>query len=104
MTTLNKSDFKQDTRYTLTIRDENKKLRPANLYVMRLHDDGMVVRMTDKDGRLTKISYDDVIKIVSKEEVKAQAKYYIPDAVLAESNWKGRTVLDHYSSAPNMGK
>ena len=101
---MNKSDFTQDKRYTVTLKDENGKLRPANMYVMRMHEDGMVVRMTDKDGRLTKIKYENVIKVVKESSVSEQDKFYIPDAVLAESNWKDRTQLNHYSSSPHMGK
>lgn len=101
---MKKADFHQDKRYTLTIKDENGKMRPSNLYVMRLHDDGMIVRMTDGDGRLTKISYESVIKIVSEKNVPKQDRFYIPDAVLAEANWKDRKTLDHYSSSPHMGK
>ena len=98
------SDFNQDTRYTLTAKDENGKLRPMNVYVMRLHKDGMIVRMTDKDAGLVKLPYEDVVKIVAKKEIPEQNRYYIPDAVLAENNWKGRRSLQHYSSSPHMGK
>ncbi|MDX1812812.1 MAG: hypothetical protein R3240_12725 [Gammaproteobacteria bacterium] len=101
---MKKEDFKQDTRYTISAKDENGKVRPMNVYVMRLHGDGMIVRMTDKDGRLTKLAYDDVIKVVAEKEVPEQNRYYIPDAVLAEANWKDRKTLDHYSSSPHMGK
>lgn len=99
-----KSDFKQDTRYTVTAKDENGKLRPMNIYVMRLHNDAMIVRMTDKEAGLIKLPYGDVIKIVAKKEIPEQNRYYIPEAVLAENNWKDRTSLQHYSSSPHMGK
>lgn len=101
---MNKNDFKQDTRYTITLRDEKNKLRPANLYVMRMHDDGMVVRMTDKAAKLIKIKYEDVIKIVASKDVEPQNRYTTPDAILVEANWKDRTSLDHYSSSSHMGK
>jgi len=101
---MDQSNFHQDTRYTVTLRDESQKLRPANLYVMKKHKDGMVVRMTDKDGRLTKINYDDVIKIVNEQKVNEQERFYVPDAVLAENNWKDRKTLEHYSSSPHRGK
>jgi len=103
-TSLKKEEFKQDTRYTLTAKDENGKMRPMNVYIMRLHPDAMIVRMTDKDGSLTKLAYENVVKIVAEKEVPEQNRYYIPDAVLAESNWKDRNTLEHYSSSPHMGK
>jgi len=101
---LDKSHFQQDTRYTITLRDDENKLRPANLYVMRLHEDGMVVRMTDKAAMLIKIDYANVVKIVSSKKVDAQNHYTIPDAILNEDNWKDRSTLDHYSSSSHMGK
>ncbi|MDH5256694.1 MAG: hypothetical protein OEX07_01760 [Gammaproteobacteria bacterium] len=101
---MDKKDFKQDTRYTVTLRDENNKLRPANLYVMRMHEDGMVVRMTDKAASLMKIKYENVVKIVNSKEVEIQNRFTTPDAVLNEQNWKDRTSLDHYSSSSHMGK
>jgi len=101
---LNKNDFNQDTRYTATLRDEAGKLRPANFYVMRLHDDGMVVRMTDKAAKLLKLKYEDIIKIVATKAIATQNRYGVPDALLSEAHWKGKTVIDHYSTAPHMGK
>ncbi len=101
---MKKDDFQENTRYTVTYKDENGKLRPANLYVMRLHNDGMVVRMTNGDGRLTKLKYEDVIKIVHTQKVPKEEWLFIPDAVLAENNWKDRKTLNHYSSSPRLGK
>ena len=101
---MEKKDFKQDTRYTVTLRDENNKLRPANLYVMRLHDDGMIVRMTDKAGKLVKLKYEDVVKIVHTTEVEPENYYTSPEAILSEAHWKGRTSIDHAASASHMGK
>lgn len=101
---MKKDDFKQDTRYTVTLKDESGKMRPANLYVMRMHDDGMIVRMTDKDGRLTKLAYEDVVKIVKEQSVPKQDRFYVPEAVLQEANWKDRKTWEHYSSSPHMGK
>lgn len=101
---MDKSHFQQDTRYTITLLDDGNKLRPANLYVMRLHEDGMVVRMTDKAAALIKIKYENVIKIVSSKKVDAQDHYTTSDAILNEDNWKDRSTLDHYSSASHMGK
>lgn len=101
---MDKKDFKQDTRYTVTLSDEDGKLRPANLYVMRMHDDGMVVRMTDKAAKLIKIKYEDVKKVVDTKAVSEQDRYTTPDAVLDEAHWKGKTSIDHYSSSAHMGK
>ena len=101
---MEKKDFSQDTRYTVTLRDEEGKLRPANLYVMRMHDDGMVVRMTDKAAKLIKVKYEDIIKIVDTQNIAPQNHYKTPDAVLDEAHWKGKTSIDHYSNSSHMGK
>ncbi len=101
---MNKKDFNQDTRYTVAIRDEKGKLRPANLYVMRMHEDGMVVRMTDKAANLIKLKYEDVIKIVSATAIDKQNHYMSPEALLSEAHWKGKTMIEHYSTSSHMGK
>lgn len=101
---MDKKDFNQDTRYTVTLRDDDNKLRPANFYVMRMHDDGMVVRMTDKAAMLIKIKYENVVKVVSSTDVEPQDRYTTPEALLNEAHWKGKTSLDHYSSSSHMGK
>jgi len=101
---LDKKDFNQDTRYTVTLRDENNKLRPANFYVMRLHDDGMIVRMTDKAAKLIKVKYEDVIKVVESHNIEPQNHYVTSEAVLSEAHWKGKTSIDHYSTSSHMGK
>lgn len=101
---MEKKDFNQDTRYTVTLRDEEGKLRPANLYVMRMHEDGMVVRMTDKAAQLIKVKYENIIKIVKTEKIEEQNHYTTPDIVLSEEHWKGKTSIDHYANASHMGK
>ena len=101
---MEKNDFKPDTRYTVTWRDGNGKLRPGNFYVYRVYEKFMIARMTDKSGLLLKIPYDDIVKIVREFPVNKQDQFYIPAAVLDEKVWKDRTVMERYSSAPHLGK
>ncbi|QKT04375.1 hypothetical protein HUS23_11430 [Ectothiorhodospiraceae bacterium 2226] len=101
---MEKKDFQPDTRYTVTMRDEAGKLRPANLYVYRLYDDFMIVRLTNNDGLLRKMKYDDIIKIVKTTQVRPEERFTIPDAVLKEAVWKDRNSMFRYSSAPQRGK
>jgi len=98
-----KTEFHENMRYTLTVKDENK-LRPLNVYIMKLHNDGMIVRLTEKEGILKKILYENVFKIVKSQEVPKQDRFFVPEAVLSEKNWKDRNEIQHYSSAPHMGK
>lgn len=101
---MNKTDFEPHVRYTVTLRDEKEKLRAANIYVLKLHTDGMVVRMTEREGLLRKLKYEDVICIVKATPVAKSAHYSTPEAILDEKNWKNRTEIQHYGSAPNAGK
>lgn len=101
---MEKNDFQENTRYTVTLRDTSGKLRPANIYVLRRFDNAMIIRMTEREGILRKVPYEDVVKIVKSKTVAKQDYYYVPEAVLKESNWKDRTEIQHYSSAPHMGK
>lgn len=101
---MDKSAFKVDTRYTMTWRTPEGKLRPANFYVYRLYDKFMIARLLEKDGFLYKIPYEDVLKIVKEAPVPAQNRFYIPAAVLDEKTWKDRTVMQRYSTSPHMGK
>ncbi len=101
---MNKSDFHENTRYTLTWIDENGKARPGNIYVMKLHDDGMIVRFTEKAAVLKKLAYENVVRVIKTTKVAEKDRFYIPDAVLAEAHWKDRSELFHYSSAPHVGK
>lgn len=102
--TLEKKDFKPDTRYTVTLREADGKLRPANMYVYKTYDEFMIVRMTNSDGLLRKFKYDDVVKIVKTREVTEEDRFYIPEAVLLEKAWADRDVMYRYSSSPHMGK
>ena len=101
---MDKESFKENTRYTITWRAPDGKLRPANIYVYKLFGNAMIARMTDKSGFLYKIGYDDVTRIVKEAPVDKEAQFMIPSAILDEKNWKDRTVMERYSSAPHLGK
>lgn len=101
---MKKDDFKPDTRYTVTWRNYDGKIRPANLYVYRLYDNCMIARMTDQSGFLYKIGYDQILKIVKEKSVDAESRFCIPDAVLKEATWKDRVVMERYSTSPRLGK
>ncbi len=101
---MKKDDFKPHTRYTVTRRNEQGKLVPGNFYVYKLYDPFMIVRMTDGTGLLTKIAYDDVVKIVKTREVPKEDQFHIPDAVLKENVWASRTAMMRYSSSSHTGK
>ena len=94
---MKKDDFKPDTRYTVTWRDYDGKVRPANLYVYRLYDNCMIARKTDHSGFLYKIGYDQILKIVKETAVSKELQFRIPDAVLKESSWTDRTVMERCS-------
>lgn len=101
---MEKKDFQQDTRYVVTMRDAEGKLRPARMYVYRLYDDFMIARYTTGDGLLRKIKYEDIAKIVKVQPVAAQDRFFIPEAVLQEKAWKDRDSMFRYSTSPHMGK
>ncbi len=101
---MDKDSFKENTRYTITWRAPDGKLRPANIYVYKMFANNLIARMTDKSGFLHKISYDDIVRIVKTNAVDKENQYTIPAAVLDEKVWKDRTVMERYSSSPHMGK
>ncbi len=101
---MDKSNFKQDTRYTITLRDAEGKLRPSNIYVYRLYENFMIARLTEQDGMLYKLAYTDILKIVIELAVDAEHKFMIPASILDEKIWKDRTMMQRYSSSPSMGK
>mgnify|MGYP005840475115 CR=1 FL=1 len=101
---MDKTLFKEDTRYTITWRDESGKARPANIYVFRTYDAFMVARETSGGGLLRKIPYGDVLKIVHEKPVDKHDRYVIPAAVLEEKAWRDRSVMERYSSGPQLGK
>ena len=51
-----------------------------------------------------KIGYDQILKIVKETPVSKELQFRIPDAVLKESSWTDRTVMERYSSSPALGK
>ncbi len=101
---MDKSSFKENTRYTVALRAADGKLRPANIYVYKLFETSMIARMTDSGGLLHKIAYENVTKIVKEKAVDHENQFSIPAAVLDEKVWKDRTVMERYSSSPHMGK
>ena len=101
---MEKSDFSEHQRLTVTWRDEGGKLRPANIYIFKMYDEFMIARMTDKDGLLRKIPYGDILKVVKEHAVSEEDRFFIPDAVLNEKVWKDRSTMMRYSSSPHMGK
>lgn len=101
---MQKTDFEQDTKYTATVKDEHGKSRPMNFYVLKLHNDFMIVRKTDKDSALYKVLYSNVEKIVKVIPVAPQNRWTIPQTLLSDKHWKDRTVIAHYSSIPHSGK
>jgi len=101
---MDKAAFKADTRYTLTWRDERGRERPLNVYVYRVYEKFMIVRETSGPGLVRKVAFDDVTRIVHESPVEPQARFFLPAAVLDEKNWRERTVMQHYASAPGLGK
>ncbi|APZ44652.1 hypothetical protein [Acidihalobacter ferrooxydans] len=101
---MNKSSFKENTRYSITLKDESGKLRPANIYVYKLHDEFMIARFTDKSGMLNKIAYGDIIKIVKTVAVDPEARFMLPADMLSAKTWQNRSSMQTYSSSPGIGK
>ncbi|MEY2334722.1 hypothetical protein [Acidithiobacillus ferrianus] len=99
-----RDDFKEHSRITVTWKDKDGKLRPGNFYVYTLLKDAMIVRATDKDGLLRKLSFSDVLRVVKFQDVAPQDRYMIPSEILKEANWKDREVMMRYSSSPHHGK
>ncbi len=101
---MDKNAFEVQTKYALTYKDENGKLRPGNFYVYRLYDDYMIARNTDKSSFLHKIKYADISRIVKTIKVPNNHVFVLPEAVLEEKTWKDRIVMQTYTSAPGLGK
>jgi len=101
---MDKTAFKTDTRYTLTLRRADGKPEPANLYVYRLYDAFMVARATSGDGLLRKVAYTDILKLVDEIAVEPELRYLLPNALLEEKNWKDKTEMAVYASSPALGK
>lgn len=101
---MNKDDFSEHTRYTVTLRAVHGSLRPANIYIYKLHPDFCIARHTDSAGQLIKIAYNDIHKLVKRIDVADNDRFTIPDSLLDEKTWKNRTSMDRYSSSPHAGK
>ncbi|HSN38962.1 MAG TPA: hypothetical protein VLT92_02095 [Burkholderiales bacterium] len=101
---MDKNDFKPDTRYTVTWRAPDGKVQPANIYVYRVFENFLVARLTGADGLLRKITYPEILKIVSAKTVEPGRRYAIPGPLLDEQTWRDRVVMAHYSSSPRLGK
>jgi len=99
-----KSEFSADTRYTLTLRDAQGRVRPANVYVYRVYDAFMVARATSGDGLLRKIPYSDVERIVDAKPAAADDRYALPAALLDEKNWRDKSEMQVYASSAARGK
>ena len=101
---MDKTDFKPDTRCTITWRTPDGRVQPANIYVYRVFDDFLVARLIGGDGLLRKITYPEILKVVATQEVAPSQRYRVPPALLDEKTWRDRVVMEHYSSSPLLGK
>ena len=101
---MDRTDFQPDTRYTITWRDATGRTRPATIYVYRVYDEFMIARPTGGDALLRKITYPEVLRIVSTQAVAPSDRYAVPAALLDENSWRERTVMAHYSTSPARGK
>jgi len=101
---MDKSGFKPDTRYVLTVYDAKHTPRPANVYVYRVYDKFMLARSTSGDGLLRKIAYDDIERIVEQAAVPEAERYALPAEMLDEKSWNDRSEMQLYASSPGRGK
>lgn len=101
---MDKTAFKTDTRYTLTLRRPDGRPEPANLYVYRVYEDFLVARTTSGGGLLRKVPYGDIVKVVDEIPVEPEKRYFLPNALLEEKNWKDKTEMSVYASSPALGK
>jgi hypothetical protein len=101
---MDRSAFKADTRYTLTLLDEHGKARPASIYVYRVYGKFMVAREAGGAALLCKVPYERVVTIVDEAPIEPEARYLLPSAVLDEKTWKDRDSMQLYASAPGRGK
>ena len=101
---MDRSDFEENTRITVSYKDKNGKVRPGNFYVYKCFDEFMIVRSTDNDGLLRKLPYEDVVKVVRTRPVDREHLYAVPDDILDHSIWKDRETMFHYASSPGRGK
>jgi len=101
---MEKTDFQANTRYTIAWQQPDGRVIPATIYVHRIHDPFMIVRLQGADGTLRKISYTEVTRIASTEIVPPEHIRSVPAALLDEKTWRDRTEMAHYSSSPALGK
>lgn len=101
---MDKTDFKPDTRCTITWRAPDGRMQPANIYIYRVYEHFLVARLTGADGLLRKITYPEILKIVATKEVAPAGRYCLPSQLLDEQTWRDRVVMAHYSSSPQFGK
>ncbi len=101
---MEKTDFQADTRYSIAWQQPDGRVIPATIYVHRVHEPFMIVRVAGADGALRKISYVDVLKVVSAEPASPGGRRTVPAALLDEKTWHDRTVMAHYASSPALGK
>lgn len=101
---MDRNDFQEDTRVTVSYKDDKGKLRPGNFYIHKLFDEFMIVRSTDSDGLLHKMGYDQVVKVIRSKPVDREHLYYVPDEMLQKHVWQERDTLFHYASGPGRGK
>jgi hypothetical protein len=98
------TDFKQDTRCTLTWREGGGRPRPLNVYVFRAYASFLVGRETSGAGVLRRVPYAEIERIVETRDVPHADRLAVPAALLEEKYWRDRAVLEHYSSSPALGK
>ena len=101
---MDRQAFQPDTRYTLVCRDAQGRTRPLNVYVYRVYEKFMIVREAGAAGLVRKIPFDDVERIVKESAVAPESRYFLPAGVLDEKNWRDRSEMQHYASAPGRGK
>lgn len=101
---MDRAAFRADTRDTLTWKDETGRERPLNVYVYGVYEKFTVVRETSGEGLVRKVAFEDVVRIVRETPVAPQDRYFLPAAVVDEKNWQDRAVMQHYASAPGVGK
>jgi hypothetical protein len=101
---VNKSDFRPDTRCTITWRNPQGRIQPATVYVLKVGERFLIGRLTGEDALLRRIDYDDVLKIVAVTDVAPIDRYSVSAAMLDEKHWRDRVVMQHYATSPRRGK
>lgn len=102
--TMDKNSFQPERRYTITLRDDQGRQRPANIFVYRTYEAFMVVRFVGGDGLLRKLRYESVERIVKEWAPDPDHVFNTPAALLDENTWRDREVMQHYATSPGLGK